>query len=207
MFGNTLTKHRARLAMRTMTDQAELRLFLRDEHLKQEAERKRAKRQTTSHGVTAPPRPQPQSTPSASTSALPSSETHAATGLSAPPVATVTDGSPDTVDDEIEDGNVDSTRETTSRRLNTVFANMTRASEEMEAEDLDPAAPPPTSVKVLLKNLFDFSNAYWVRADARISKRSLDNELELYQLLDLDAEGDLDDFDAADNLSHPDMIL
>ena len=181
MFGNTLTKRRARLGMQTMTDQAELRLFLRDEHLKQEAEKKRMKRHTTSHGPT----------PAASQT------------LPAPPSTAETE----TVDDDTEDGNAESTRQSTATRLRTIFTSMTSASKEMEAEDVHPAACPPAATKVPLSELFDFSNAYWKKADSRISKRSIDDELELYQMLDLDAEGDIDDFDAADNLSHPDMIL
>ena len=193
MFGNTLTKRRARLGMQAMTDQAELRLFLRDEHLKHEAEKKRRKRQTTSHS------PIVNATPLSST---------AAQTLPAPPAPAETET--DAVNDDTEDENAESTRQSTATRLQSIFTSMSSASEEMEAEDLRPgpaAAPLAAATKVPLSELFDFSNAYWKKADSRISKRSIDDELELYQMLDLDAEGDIDDFDAADNLSHPDMIL
>lgn len=49
MYGMILTKRRSRLRSDKMTDQAELRLHLRDEHLREETVQARLKRKTTSH--------------------------------------------------------------------------------------------------------------------------------------------------------------
>lgn len=45
---------------------------------------------------------------------------------------------------------------------------------------------------VTISNLFDFEAKAWVDAFARSSIRSFEEELELYEMLDLDAEGEED---------------
>ncbi|KAI0072468.1 hypothetical protein K474DRAFT_1711584 [Panus rudis PR-1116 ss-1] len=49
---------------------------------------------------------------------------------------------------------------------------------------------------VSLVDLFDFTSTYWLDMVKRRAQRSLNDELELYSLIDLDADGDLDDEDA-----------
>ena len=46
----------------------------------------------------------------------------------------------------------------------------------------------------LVSELFDFSNTHWVAAVRSAQEDSFDKELEFYELLDLDAEGE-DDID------------
>ncbi|KAF8439777.1 hypothetical protein L210DRAFT_3760768 [Boletus edulis BED1] len=45
------------------------------------------------------------------------------------------------------------------------------------------------------KRLFDFSNMTWLEITSRTSMKSLGDELELYELVDKDAEGEADDGD------------
>jgi len=40
-----------------------------------------------------------------------------------------------------------------------------------------------------IQSLFDFSRTHWVEMYSRSSIRSFDEELELYEMLDLDADG------------------
>lgn len=47
--------------------------------------------------------------------------------------------------------------------------------------------------KIPLWDLFDFNNMFWKKVSQTSSMRSLSDEMELHQLLDLDAEGELDD--------------
>lgn len=48
-------------------------------------------------------------------------------------------------------------------------------------------------IKIRISDLFDFRNDYWKAALKDASIRSLAEEMELYELVDLDAEGELDD--------------
>jgi hypothetical protein len=45
---------------------------------------------------------------------------------------------------------------------------------------------------VSIQELFDFRSVHWVDSYAKSARRSFDEELELYELLDFDAEGEED---------------
>ena len=53
--------------------------------------------------------------------------------------------------------------------------------------------------KIKLAELFDFSNTMWIDITQRTCMKSLDKELELYELVDMDAEGEADDGDVVDD--------
>ena len=50
--------------------------------------------------------------------------------------------------------------------------------------------PPTSYVPILLEDLFDFSQHYWVRHHQRTGCCSLNKELEVYNLLDADLPGE-----------------
>jgi hypothetical protein len=50
----------------------------------------------------------------------------------------------------------------------------------------------PSTLLLTLANLFDFSVDYWVKASEATGNRGLQDELDLYELIDLDASGELD---------------
>ena len=55
--------------------------------------------------------------------------------------------------------------------------------------DDEPVRPSPViGRRVPIRELFDFSRSHWVEMHAKSVKRSFDEELELYELLDLDAQ-------------------
>ena len=61
--------------------------------------------------------------------------------------------------------------------------------------DDEPVRPSPViGRRVPIQELFDFSRSHWVEMYAKSAKRSFDEELELYELLNLDAQGE-DDVD------------
>ena len=63
----------------------------------------------------------------------------------------------------------------------------------IEAVELDNEEPPessPNALSIPIKDLFDFTQSYWVDSYSKLAMRGLQDELELYELLDLDAEGD-----------------
>ncbi|PPQ69280.1 hypothetical protein CVT25_005939 [Psilocybe cyanescens] len=49
-------------------------------------------------------------------------------------------------------------------------------------------------------------NAYWSKAKASTNTNNLTDEMELRQLLDVDAEGDPEDFEVGNDLTHPSML-
>ena len=57
--------------------------------------------------------------------------------------------------------------------------------------DCEPVRQSPIGV-ILIPTLFDFNRSHWVDMHARAAIRSFDEELQLYEMLDLDAEGEED---------------
>jgi len=49
--------------------------------------------------------------------------------------------------------------------------------------------------RITLQQLFNFSDDTWTKSVERVGMRSLDDELEFYELVKLDAEGEADDPD------------
>jgi hypothetical protein len=49
--------------------------------------------------------------------------------------------------------------------------------------------------KISLSNLFDFTSDEWSKKYNRYTRIGYDEELELYDLLEMDAEGEVDDLD------------
>ena len=62
--------------------------------------------------------------------------------------------------------------------------------EAVEIDDEDPPEPLPDVLSIPIEDLFDFMKSYWVEAYSMLAMWGLRDELELYELLDLDAEGD-----------------
>jgi hypothetical protein len=65
--------------------------------------------------------------------------------------------------------------------------------ELIEAVETDNDELPEASLdafSIPIRDLFDFMQSYWVEAYDKLAMRGLQDELELYELLDLDADGD-----------------
>ena len=70
--------------------------------------------------------------------------------------------------------------------------------------DNDSDEPPEPSTNMLsipIRDLFDFTQSYWVEAYDKLAMWGLQDELELYELLDLDADGDTVENEANDTLN------
>ncbi|KZT20928.1 hypothetical protein NEOLEDRAFT_1158419 [Neolentinus lepideus HHB14362 ss-1] len=73
------------------------------------------------------------------------------------------------------------------------LANISTTLSQMVEEDEDQDdVSTPSQISQSLRELFDFSVQYWVDAHTLKPRRTLDDELELYQLLDMDADGEVD---------------
>jgi len=76
--------------------------------------------------------------------------------------------------------------------------------ELIEAVEIDDDEPPelsPDALSIPIKDLFDFTQSYWVEAYGKLAMRGLQDELELYELLNLDADGDTIEQEADDTLN------
>ncbi|KAF9524440.1 hypothetical protein CPB83DRAFT_853947 [Crepidotus variabilis] len=70
-------------------------------------------------------------------------------------------------------------------------------------EDLErPSERQSTSLKIPLCELFDWNRPYWVTMSKEASMRTLNEELELHSLLDLDANEDPDDVEDENDISY-----
>ena len=70
--------------------------------------------------------------------------------------------------------------------------------------DNDSDEPPEPSTDMLsipIRDLFIFTQSYWVEAYDKLAMWGLQDELELYDLLDLDADGDTVENEADDTLN------
>ncbi|KDQ23516.1 hypothetical protein PLEOSDRAFT_1049064, partial [Pleurotus ostreatus PC15] len=158
VFGNTLTKLRNRLGNNSLTALAELKMHIRDEHLrggtKERLKRFFGERKTQDTGPPLPPLPQgPTPIPA---------QLH-------PPIIPAIDG----VADEFTE-------------IATSFMLM------LDDDDDDETLEFPSKISIKLSDLFDYRSTHWTEIHRRSASRTLDEELELYELVDLDADGDVD---------------
>jgi hypothetical protein len=172
VFGTILTKLRTRLGNKALVTIAELKLYLREEHLRAHAVKKRLKRSFgTAFGDESVDRSVPLATPAhAAEASLPQSASENSEGT-----APYTEPS--------------------------IRGIVTALVEAVELDDTPPPAPAARATSIPIKNLFDFTQPYWVEAYEKLGMRGLQEELELCELLDLDAEGDTVEDEADDALN------
>ncbi|KAF8478229.1 ribonuclease H-like domain-containing protein [Russula emetica] len=71
----------------------------------------------------------------------------------------------------------------------------------INAENDKESRPSPTASRIKLAELFDFTVGYWSKTAESTGSRGLQDELEFYELLDMDASGELDTDVAVDGMS------
>lgn len=154
-----MTKLRTRMGTDTLLNLAELKMHLRDEHVRKDV-KERLKRHfgVSAQSNTAPTIPS-QSSSSSSAS----------------------------VSDEPQ------RRDSTPNTMREIARSLERMVES--DADLPSSAPSQSAISEPLSNLFDLNTTYWTERHKRSSVRSLDEELELYECLDLDADGEEADLD------------
>ena len=168
MFGLILTRLRSRLRTKAMADLAELRLHLRDEHLRQGLIKARLQRSTTSHE-------------NAATGALEPQETSSVPVSQQPPSAAQDD--PNTQQDA-------STDETNGQTFHVLAESFIQQVDEDEDFN-DVGNQPQGSIQIRIADIFNFSNNYWTTHLKAFASRSLNDELELYELIEAESDGDV----------------
>lgn len=176
MFGIILTRLRSRLRAEALTNLAELRMHLRDEHIRNGTAKDRLRRKTTSHN-TEEPSEDPEPPHSHSTQTVPENTSTA---------NIESEGTPDT--------------ESESRSTSS-FTNIVNRLIQQVEEDEDEDEVAPGNIHVKVANLFNYANRHWTRVVEKIAFRGLGEELELYELVELDADGELEPSDGVDSMT------
>lgn len=178
VFGTILTKLRTRLGNAALLNLAELKLYLREEDVRARAVQTRLKR---SFGTTLVEDPHGQTTsPIGNSTANP---TLTASLINSEPTATVEVPMSQDTPPPAVDNSTDSIGPLSMRGI------VQGLMEAVKIDDEDPPEPLPDVLSIPIKDLFDFTKSYWVKAYSKLAMRGLQDELELYELLDLDAEG------------------
>lgn len=169
-FGLILTRLRSCLGLKNLLNLAELSLHLRDEYSQsgKATERLRCKRKIIPDPPTANPSilvSQPTSSDMASSSESSVDQENHALSSSHPEI-----------------GYLES--------FSAIVDDLGQRSDVDDENDADFTSP---FEKESLCSLFNFQDKSWVEMTEKISLRSLDEELELYELIELDAEGEDDE--------------
>lgn len=175
-YGNILTDRRTRMATQTLTSLAELRMHLRDLHFQQKATKSRLRRQ---FGTVE--------------QAEASESTGGAVGGELISEGAAPEGETGSEGDAVPWHSM----HTEAERLMRLAAEEDAGSGGLgDFEDEDVAqhsAGSSTGREVMsLEDLFDFENEFWVQRHTKSSTAGLEEELELYQLLDFDDHGNQD---------------
>ena len=170
LFGHIMTKLHSRLRTEALVQLAELKLHIRDEYSKNT----QAKQRLRQH-IAGAPRPTAIDAPASN-----------------PPAAAFTQ----TVDEgsDEREGLASSAGPAEGSLQDIVDRLISMANDDLGEDDRH--GPFPSTLSFTLTSLFDFSADYWVKSSEATGSRGLQDEVELYELADLDASGELDtDFD------------
>lgn len=154
-----------------MLQLAELKLHIHDEYAKNTNAKQRLKRHIAGA---------PRSTETTQSAIQASSSATA-------PLAQ-TSHSTEIVEDETND-NTASSAGPAEGSLRTIADQLIAMANEDDNDDDQNAASPQ---KFTLTRLFDFTVDYWLKSSEATGYRGLQDELELYELIDMDASGELD---------------
>ena len=199
VFGNILTKLRNRLGVNNMVMLAELKMHIRNEHAHKQTKKrlKRVFQVRTDAEMAAAALAVPSGT-SDSTPSQPPVNT-----LLPQPARLAANNPEESETSEDDDGNIVvpqaggslSQHATASRSRSTnSFRSMVEQQIQSVDDDETDCAPvrPSTIGLVPIVSLFDFTRFHWVEMFSKSSIRSFDEELQLYEMLDLDADGEED---------------
>src|SRR6266576_576789 len=172
-------------------------MHLRDENHKRSTTKERLKRKLTSHGS--------GGVATVVSGVEPLASCDASASAPGPMVSDEAEG-----DDDAASGTSDSVA---AQGPSQSFTSITNHlfSTHLSPEDLNETVEmePGTAFQVSISDMFDFQNGYWTRAFQDSLMRGLMEEMELHELLDMDAEGEIDS-DYADNeanLSQPAVAI
>ncbi|GLB41919.1 hypothetical protein LshimejAT787_1005190 [Lyophyllum shimeji] len=162
-FGTTLTRLRSRLRSKSMVDLAELRVHLRNEHVREGRVKARLKRKMTTHDDTTTDGADP-----------------ATTNQVEPQLAIAN------ADDDSPDEDIDQERAASASESGSLRSVATRHSHT----EADEPSPQETINSRRIADIFDFTTDTWRQLAKEFALRGLNEEQEFYELVDLDAGGE-----------------
>ena len=182
-FGTILTKHRNRLLLQNMLNQAELKSHIRNEHLGNSHKKSKLQDRFNSQKETS------------KISIIHSSNLILSSSVCQPvnDPRPVYSGSSQEGSDTVATDSSDSAN-TGFRNLITQYVTQVDIDDEND-EPLFPTGPLPRGTMLRLplipiQDLFNFQNTYWQSLVKATITRTFDKELEFYDMLDLDADGE-----------------
>ncbi len=188
VFGNTLTKLRNHLGTQTLSSLAELKMHIQDEHLRNGKTKEHMKR-FFGRSQTSAPLAQPVSQHTSVSAPPPTDETEMDSAMDINPVLQ----QPSELIDKFN-------------HITELFGRLASGDDDDGGEQMPSANQDKDQVSIAIADLFNFTNRIWIPAHERSTSWSLDEELELYELLDLDVPGEEDvnvEFDhALDSMLH-----
>ena len=193
-FGNILTRLRNRMGKDVLQTLAEIKMHVRDEHLAHTEMKNRLKRRfgtvdlssTPQHGVPLPPPP----SSARSGDVMQASQNPMSLSTPGPhPAPPSSSTSNDLAEPTTENVPAD---DQSTQLLSTLIDRFIEqeALDHDESEMFIPLAQINNQLPVQLEDLFDFTRSYWIRHHQRSGRRSLNEELEMYNLLDMDLPGE-----------------
>ena len=181
-FSNILTKVRNRTGKETLQTLAEIKLHVRDEHLAHTEMKTRLKRRFGTVDLSF-------ATPPSSSSTQPNDITEASQIPMTSSIPSTSNSSNEAAESNIENAHMD---DQSAQFLSTIIDQFIQQGEldVLEPEDFVPITSMAQCATISLEGLFDFSRDYWITHHQRTGRRSLDEELEVYNLLDADLPGE-----------------
>jgi hypothetical protein len=204
VYGSILTKYRSRLLLKNLMLNAELKMHTRDENIRDKEIRDRLKRrfETRTRAALQEARRVQNATsarnPSslaASTSTQPLASTSTQPTISSNIASqTGTNTAPSTASESMVSSE-DFENPPSSRFRDLIEEEVTRVERDKDVYDaihMPARLLPGAYRKITITDLFDFDNEHWARKFEESALRTFKQELDIYELLDLDADGDLD---------------
>jgi hypothetical protein len=157
------------MGVQTMNNIGELKLHIRDEHVQLQTKKRLKKIFHSRAAAVPPPPPPPPVNPSPALN----------------PFDNDSDGSDEIFDVPFR-----------SRQASNDFESVANRFVDLANNDITETDPEPIRMATFgpqpIHKLFDFTRKHWVDTFSKSAMRSFDEELELYELLDLDAAGEDD---------------
>jgi hypothetical protein len=190
-----------------MTSLAELKMHIRDQHLQNGQVKDRVKRHFGAYSASVPPQGESGSAAAAAAAAPATSrpDSLSSTDNDRDDMDQDSDGDPETGSNRDDDAAQDPSqprREESSDEFRQLVRQFGLTADGDNGDDGDDDSPPafPSMITVKIADLFNFDSREWIIMQQRSATRSLEEELELYELVDKDisgvdpdAGGDMDD--------------
>jgi len=198
VYGAILSKRQTRLLQKHMAQRAQLKAQILHENMRDQTKQKRSKQHFSSAKDRQRAEPQQAAVPmpSRSNPARLSAQTTTSASQSTPPTAPTADNTPQ----QPLEAPPETFRGFVEQQRARVADDDTDNEPLFDMSILGPSLAHSTRLPLIpLTNLFDFTNQHWLSIVRQAQESTFDKELEFYELLDLDADGEEEQIDIDDS--------